>query len=147
MGRAANDLTGKRFGRLTARWPVGRKRHVYWLTSCRCGTLHIVASHHLLAGGVKSCGCLVRETARELMFRRPQLRHGQARKGRLTSTYKIWEGMKRRCLNPKCERYPRYGGRGITICKRWLNSFENFFADMGPRPKGKSIDRFPNPDG
>lgn len=60
--------------------------------------------------------------------------------------YGVWWDMKTRCFNPKCKAYKHYGGRGITVCKRWMN-FENFLADMGERPEGMSIDRFPNNDG
>lgn len=58
--------------------------------------------------------------------------------------YRTWQGMKRRCYNPKCSEYKYYGARGITICDRWLDSFDAFFADMGPRPVGHSIDRIDN---
>jgi hypothetical protein len=59
--------------------------------------------------------------------------------------YSVWKGMKSRCLNPKARQYADYGGRGITVCERWLASFQNFFADMGPRPSSKrSIERVNN---
>lgn len=66
--------------------------------------------------------------------------HGLSR----TPEHLIWKGMRKRCLNPNCERFPRYGGRGITICERW-NNFENFLADMGKRPSPEhSLDRKDN---
>lgn len=65
---------------------------------------------------------------------------------KLTPTYRSWSSMKQRCLNPNHEAYSNYGGRGITVCERWL-TFENFLADMGIRPAGKTLDRFPNNDG
>lgn len=58
--------------------------------------------------------------------------------------YKSWQSMKQRCLNIKNHKYPIYGGRGIKICDRWLNSFENFLEDMGDRPKGRTLDRIDN---
>ena len=74
--------------------------------------------------------------------------HGHAtRTNGLSPTYQSWKAMLRRCYNPNFYRYDLYGGRGITVCKRWRYSFENFLADMGSRPEGKSIDRYPNPDG
>lgn len=64
------------------------------------------------------------------------LRHGM----HSTRTYKSWDAMKQRCLNPKQKSFPSYGGRGISICPRWM-SFESFLADMGERPSGTTIDR------
>ncbi|WP_162928334.1 hypothetical protein [Sphingopyxis terrae] len=61
--------------------------------------------------------------------------------------YNVWQGIKRRCLNPRAKQFDDYGGRGIEICERWLHSFANFKADMGPRPPGHSIDRIDNDKG
>lgn len=58
--------------------------------------------------------------------------------------YQVWADMKQRCLNPKVAQYHNYGGRGITVCDRWLSSFDNFLIDMGSKPPGKSIDRINN---
>jgi hypothetical protein len=68
-------------------------------------------------------------------------KHGMSR----SPEYRIWQGMKSRCSRPDSQRYARYGGRGITVCERWRGSFENFYADMGPRPSSRhSIDRIDN---
>jgi hypothetical protein len=74
--------------------------------------------------------------------------HGSTRFG-CSPTYRSWKSMKNRCLNPNAKNYPNYGGRSIKVCKRWLgeHGFENFLADMGERPAGMSIDRYPNNDG
>ena len=70
-------------------------------------------------------------------------RHGMT----LTPEYRTWRGMKQRCLNPKATQFSYYGGRGVTVCNRWRDSFEAFLADVGPRPNGMTLDRFPNAGG
>lgn len=95
----------------------------------------------------RSCGCLIGnglpktwEVARK---------HGHASGGCLTPTFRSWSAMHTRCYNPRYDDYPSYGGRGITVCTRWSgkDGFQNFLADMGERPNGTSIDRFPDNDG
>lgn len=73
-------------------------------------------------------------------------KHGHSSRQLKTPTYESWRSMKTRCFNPNTTGYYLYGGRGVTVCERWL-IFENFLADMGERPEGMSIDRFPNKDG
>jgi hypothetical protein len=78
---------------------------------------------------------------------RRRIKHGGAvdfRLGKRNTLYRIWVGMKGRCLNPNDTRYARYGGRGITICAKWVNNFENFRADVGEKPKGKTLERINN---
>jgi hypothetical protein len=76
----------------------------------------------------------------------PNASHGHAT-GKRSATYRSWESMKSRCENPHSDQYPRYGGRGIRVCERWQSSFEHFLADMGERPEGTTLDRFPNSNG
>jgi hypothetical protein len=64
-----------------------------------------------------------------------------------SSEYHIWNGIKNRCLNSKSKDYSRYGAKGITMCKEWANSFEQFYKDMGNRPEGLSIERIDNKKG
>jgi hypothetical protein len=75
---------------------------------------------------------------------KPQLRHGHTKGGHGSITYRSWAAIKKRCLDPNHYKFPRYGGRGITVCERW-HDFRNFLADMGERPsKAYTIDRIDN---
>jgi len=124
------DLTGRRFGRLIVLGPAERKYHVICI--CDCGRTKIVRKNVLVYGTTKSCGCLAGR------FGNGRQTHGMS----YSPEFKAWDNMKGRCLNEKKDGYKNYGGRGIRICERWLNSFENFLADMGPRPGPScSIDR------
>jgi len=126
------DHSGRTFGKLVAinRVESDTRGQACWRCLCACGTYAVVPAARLLSGGARSCGCARREM---LAQGRARLRHGHARKGRASAEYRIWTGLHTRCFNPKAQNYRHYGGRGITICARW-ESFENFLADMGPRP-------------
>lgn len=132
------DLTGLRFGRLTAINYTGSngKRSV-WECFCDCGNKKNIVSDYLASGRTKSCGCLRTE---RLKTKGRNATHNMYS----SSEYKSWQGIKERCLNKNSKDYPSYGGRGITVCERWLESFENFYEDMGVKPKGFSIDRIDN---
>lgn len=121
-GRKPLDLSGQRFGRLIAlEWVSTNKQgNSEWLCVCDCGKEVIVNSQKLKSGKTKSCGCLSRELT---IKRNSEGFKYNARKNRI---YRIYYGMKTRCYNPNEPGYHRYGGRGISICDEWLNSFETF---------------------
>lgn len=132
------DLTGRVFGRLTVvsyshthKTPSGQSK-ASWLCQCECGNQLVVKSQPLKIGNTSSCGCL----RNELTGNRSRT-HGMTG----TPTYETWRGMRERCERPDNHRYSSYGGRGIKVCDRWMNSFENFLADMGERPDGMTLDR------
>lgn len=135
------DLTGQRFTRLTAQWPVGQQsRGTYWLCLCDCGTLRIVRGPHLTHNRIKSCGCLRREVSKE-----NATKHGL--RAFYPDEYVAWSNMRNRCNNQNRPRFELWGGRGIRVCRRW-NRLEKFIADMGPRPSpSHSIDRKDNDKG
>lgn len=134
MKSTLKDMAGQRFGRWTVLRREGAHKIAHWRCRCDCGREKLVNGGTLRRGLTQSCGCL----AKELTSRR-SASHGRSR----TTEYRIWAGMKTRCLNPADKHYKDYGGRGIAICARWLGAdgFANFHADMGLRPEGHSIDR------
>ena len=146
------QLIGQRFGRLivTTRAPNGRAGRVRWRCKCDCGGEISVVSIDLRLGDTKSCGCLLREMGSLLGKKHggkyvwASKTHGHAGHENITPTYQSWSHMKWRCLNPKADNFSYYGGRGIRVCERWLNSFENFLADMGERPANRTLDRKDN---
>lgn len=136
------DLTGQRFGRLLVveRSAAAKKSSARWVCQCDCGGHTEVYGYVLRADRAKSCGC-----------NRPRLngsplKHGMRCRGR-TSTERTlarcWSAMLDRCLNPKNSQFHNYGGRGISVCERWLK-LENFVADMSPRPPGLTLERIDN---
>lgn len=128
------DLNGQRFGRLLVLDWVGPK----WRCVCDCGAECLVIGYNLAHGETSSCGCLRRETAKITGNTFLKV-HG----GRYTAEYKVWQGMRQRCLNSNHPFYARYGGRGIKICATW-ESFEQFRVDMGQRPRGLKLERINN---
>lgn len=110
---------------------------------CACGNEVTVSNASLRRGGTKSCGCLNREATIARNIARAT--HGQSRHGSATTEYKTWRNIIARTTNTDISDWQNYGGRGITVCERWLESFENFYADMGPKPSPSySIDRINN---
>lgn len=130
------ELDGRIFGAWIvvsrADRPNNQAQGTFWLCRCRCGATQIISGGRLNAGRF-SRGCMNCRS------------HGGARGG-LTPEYQSWRGMRERCTNPNHVSFQHYGGRGIKVCDQWLHSFECFREDMGPRPKGHSLDRI-NADG
>jgi len=115
------------------------KSHYKNLYQCVCGNTFQAHASDVKRGFVSSCGCW---NVRRIKERRTKHGHSGENSG---PEYRAWKNIKQRCYNPKVKHYDNYGGRGIKVCDRWLNSFANFYADMGPKPHPKlSIDRIDN---
>lgn len=138
------DLQGKQFGRLTVlEFSHKKNGHYFWLCKCECGTVKAINSSSLKSGHVNSCGCL-------RLGNKNSTTHGE----RKTRLYYVWESMKSRCYNPNHQNFKDYGGRGITVCEEWRNSFETFrdwAVENGFKPDAKrgecTIDRIDNNKG
>ena len=140
MGKI-KDLTGQSFGRLTV---VGRadnyRKAARWDCVCECGGRTVAVGSQLVSGKTISCGCYRTERIKVA-----KTTHGHCVGGRNTPERSAWSGMIARCKNKKHTAYGHYGFRGIQVCKRWLESFENFYEDMGDRPSPEhSLDRIDN---
>ncbi|MBQ1296379.1 MAG: hypothetical protein IIY21_20200 [Clostridiales bacterium] len=113
------DLHNKRFGRLTVLKIAGKSGcETTWLCKCDCGNMVVAMGGNLRAGRTKSCGCLHDETVKT-----NSKTHGKSN----TRLHRIWKDMKTRCYNPKFPQYKYWGGKGVRICKEWLESFESFY--------------------
>lgn len=133
------DMTGKQFGLLKVirrgeRYP--NSRTAVWICACECGREVRTTGALLRAGRFRSCGNRGCRNGGKVT-------HGCSKGSR---AYHAWMGMKARCYNPRGKAFQDYGGRGISVCQRWM-IFENFLADMGEPPDGMTIDRFPNNNG
>lgn len=127
------ELAGQQFGRWTVVTYAGGR---CWVCRCSCGTTRNVSANSLLKGVSNSCGCYRRaDTIKR------STTHGMSK----TPIHTTWKNIMQRCYNPNNPGYPDYGGRGIKVCDRW-HTFENFYADMGAKPEGMSLDRI-NVDG
>lgn len=119
MGKIDYSIIGKRFGRLVVEKLdyVDSRHYTHWVCKCDCGNIVSIRRNQLTSGDTISCGCYHKEHNGEQWFK-----HG------LTNNplYKVWAGIKARCLNPKAANFYRYGGRGITVCDEWKNDFKVF---------------------
>lgn len=123
MTKKAKDITGQKFGKLTA-IKLDHIEHIktgtvhYWLYKCDCGNEKVIRKGEVSQGGSQSCGCFLKESVQKR-----STKHGQS----YSRLYRIMHDMKQRCLNPNNKNYKHYGERGITICKNWLDNFDNFY--------------------
>ena len=137
------DLTGMKFGKLTAITPTEKRNSqggVVWECVCECGNVIYPAAPDLTKGNTRSCGCSKKT-------KRPwRVKYG-GDNGVGSRLYRIWTGIKTRCTNPNHEyRYSRYGGRGIKMCDQWMNDFSAFkaWALANGYNDNLSIDRIDN---
>ena len=133
---AFKNLTGQRFGKLTALYRTECHKRTEWMCQCDCGVRKSIWSNALTRSEATHCGC---QTFAHRS--RARTKHGSARPGKKTRTYNIWIALRQRCNDPNSINYPNYGGRGISVCPEW-DSFEQFLQDMGKVPsKHHSIGR------
>lgn len=132
---------GIRYGRLVVlRFSGILRRKSLWECSCDCGIAVTVLGNSLQSGATQSCGCLRAE-----IVKTASIKHGDTHFNLpKTREYHSWDAMKQRVTNPKARQFKNYGGRGVSICDRWMNSYSNFLKDMGRCPKGCSLDRINN---
>ena len=134
-------LYGRKFGKLKVigeNTDKDKSGHITWFCICDCGNFKSVRSGSLLGGLTKSCGCLHRKR-----ITKHGLYSGHS-KYKIFPEYGSFHTMMQRVYSEKFKQFKYYGGRGIAVCRRWRNSFENFYKDMGKRPVGRSLDRIDN---
>lgn len=135
------DLNGLQFGRLSV---MGRGENIGnkpgWVCICSCGNIKTLRGGDLRSGATRSCGCLRDDRVRSVI-----MTHGDAPRSGRRPEYNVWLAMKARCKPNNARDNKYYFGRGIRVCQRWQDSYENFISDMGYRPSPKhTIDRINN---
>lgn len=131
----AQNLAGKKFGKLTVISKSHSDNGVYWNCKCECGKYACCKTGHLNSGQTISCGCQQAESRNR--FFKEKYKHGMV----LHPLFTVWQDMNRRCTSKDRSDYRNYGGRGITVCERWKNNFAHFYEDMGECPKGMTLER------
>jgi hypothetical protein len=139
------DLTGQQFGRWTVISRAASDHHnrYFWNCRCVCGGTAAVSSNSLRRGHSQSCGCLKLERLIAAVVTHGHSRRGSGKHSK-SGTYRCWQNMLARCLRPQHPKFHNHGGRGITICSQWIESFEQFLADMGEQPPGLTLERIDN---
>ena len=139
---------GQRFGQLVAIERVASPDgHQRWRFKCDCGNETVAQVSHVNSGDTKSCGCLHKQHGFGMGKAHRNFKHGlrSASNAARAAEHRIWRRMIDRCYSPTNKYFKNCGGRGITICDHWRNSFDAFYADMGPRPSPElSLDRINN---
>lgn len=135
-GPGFRDLTGQRFGKLVAFEHFYERPYSKWKLLCDCGEIAIGTSTDILRGNHTRCTKCAKKKRGLVHYK-----HGHCQNGKSSKTYKAWNSAKRRTTNPKSGNWYLYGGRGIIMCERWLNSFDAFLSDMGECPRGLTLER------
>lgn len=141
MPKLREDLTGKRFGRLTVMEFYGHNKYgqTIWTCECECGNVTHVCGSDLRSGSTLSCGCLWRER-----IIKAKTTHGMSH----SEIYAEYRNMKNRCYNETAHNYKYYGGRGIKMCDKWRDDIHEFYKDVSSLPnfrkEGYSLDRIDN---
>lgn len=141
MHHRAKDIAGLRVGYLTAiRYQGTNGRNSIWEVACDCGKIILMDPSELKRqarkGNISSCGCM-----RKASISKRKTRHGMS----LHPAFAVWRSMLDRCRLPSHQAYKNYGARGITVCERWQEKFENFWEDMGGKYQaGLTLERLDN---
>lgn len=135
------NLTARIFSRLLVLQFCGlsKRGNANWLCMCSCGAYRVIEARNLKNRSTRSCGCYHIE---RLIGR--ITKYSQCSVSSKSPEYYAWNAMRHRCTDPNTAGFENYGGRGIHVCERWLNSFANFLADMGRRPPGMTLERINN---
>lgn len=135
MRKRIDIVRGQKFNKLTILEEVAQRSGCrVFRCQCDCGNIKDIMMAHVIRSLIVSCGCHRRQI---------HTKHGMQN----SREYSTWENMIQRCTNPKAEKYYLYGGRGVTVCEKWLESFQAFYEDMGTRPNNTTLDRLDSDKG
>lgn len=143
-GKNFKDITGQTFGWLTVLALTRPRKLPMWVCRCRCENLTVVRGAALRNGHTKSCGCIAHEITKAR--NKSRAKHNRATLNVRGGTYQSWKSMRRRCTDPNHRYWKLYGGRGITYAPCW-EEFADFVRDVGERPAGMTLDRYPDKNG